>query len=132
MPVPTSQAQRCCNDFYDDAVVIKEMELKPNVGSDRSWVYTAHDYSEGEPTTELLAVRFANKENAETFKEKFTNAQQINEKEEETKEKSKGTDGNTDDKSATGQGETMKGEKEENNNKNKNKNENENERGDKE
>jgi len=64
------------------------MELKPNVGSDRSWVYTAHDYSESEPTTELLAVRFANKENAEIFKERFTEAQQINEE----KKKSEGTD----------------------------------------
>lgn len=59
-------------------IVIKEMELKPNVGSDRSWVYTAHDYSEGEPTTELLAVRLANAENAKLFKEKFEEAQAIN------------------------------------------------------
>lgn len=54
------------------------MTLKPNVGSDRSWVYTAHDYSEGEPTTELLAVRFANAENAQEFKAKFAQAQKIN------------------------------------------------------
>lgn len=54
------------------------MTLKPNVGSDRSWVYTAHDYSEGEPTTELLAVRFANPENAQEFKAKFAQAQKIN------------------------------------------------------
>lgn len=60
------------------SVVIKEMALKPNVGSDRSWVYTAHDYSEGEPTTELLAVRFANSENAQEFKAKFEQAQKIN------------------------------------------------------
>lgn len=59
-------------------VVIKEMALKPNVGSDRSWVYTAHDYSEGEPTTELLAVRFANSENAQEFKAKFEQAQKSN------------------------------------------------------
>lgn len=58
------------------------MALKPNVGSDRSWVYTAQDYSEpteeGGPVTELLAVRFANAENAGMFKEKFEEAQQIN------------------------------------------------------
>ena len=55
------------------------MQLKPNVGSDRSWVYTApHDLSEGTPTTELLAVRFANAENAGQFKTKFEEAQKIN------------------------------------------------------
>lgn len=60
-------------------VVIKEMQLKPNVGSDRSWVYTAFfDMSEGEPTNELIAVRFANAENANLFKESFERAQKIN------------------------------------------------------
>lgn len=60
-------------------LVLKEMQLKPNVGSDRSWVYTApHDLSEGTPTTELLAVRFANAENAGQFKAKFEEAQKIN------------------------------------------------------
>jgi Ran-binding protein 1 len=59
--------------------IIKEMELKPNVGSDRSWVYTApNDLSEGHPITELLAVRFANVENANLFKEKFEEAKKIN------------------------------------------------------
>ena len=59
--------------------IIKEMELKPNVGSDRSWVYTAPgDLSEGEPVTELLAVRFANAENAAQFKAKFEAAQRNN------------------------------------------------------
>lgn len=60
-------------------VVIKEMQLKPNVGSDRSWVYTAFfDMSEGEPTNELIAVRFANAENANLFKESFERARKIN------------------------------------------------------
>lgn len=59
--------------------IIKEMELKPNVGSDRSWVYTApNDLSEGHPITELLAVRFANVENANLFKEKFEEAKKLN------------------------------------------------------
>lgn len=59
------------------------MQLKPNVGSDRSWVYTApHDLSEGTPSTELLAVRFANAENANQFKDKFNKAQKINSSEE--------------------------------------------------
>jgi hypothetical protein len=39
------------------------MQLQPNVGSDRSWVWkVAADYSEGEPTSETLAIRFANSE----------------------------------------------------------------------
>lgn len=39
------------------------MKLSPNVGSDRSWVYTTPaDVSEGEARAELLAIRFANSE----------------------------------------------------------------------
>lgn len=39
------------------------MKLVPNVGSDRSWVYTTlADVSEGEPRAELLAIRFATPE----------------------------------------------------------------------
>jgi Ran-binding protein 1 len=38
------------------------MALSPNVGSDRSWVWSvAADVSDGgEPTAETLAIRFAN------------------------------------------------------------------------
>ena len=37
------------------------MNLAPNVGSDRSWVWnTAADVSEGEPEAVTLAIRFAN------------------------------------------------------------------------
>ena len=39
------------------------MKLQPNVGSDRSWVWkVAADYSEDPPTSETLAIRFANSE----------------------------------------------------------------------
>ncbi|EPZ33893.1 hypothetical protein ROZALSC1DRAFT_30183 [Rozella allomycis CSF55] len=48
----------CANHYVTD-----EMELKPNVGSDRSWVWTvAADVSEGVPAAELLAIRLANSE----------------------------------------------------------------------
>lgn len=48
------------------------MSLAPNVGSDRSWVYNvAADFYEGEARAELLAIRFANSENANKFKAKF-------------------------------------------------------------
>ena len=49
-----------------------DMELKPNAGSDRSWVwYTSGDISDGETKAEQLAARFKNPEMAKDFKEKF-------------------------------------------------------------
>jgi Ran-binding protein 1 len=39
------------------------MKLKENIGSDRSWVYTATaDVSEGVASVETLAIRFGNSE----------------------------------------------------------------------
>lgn len=56
------------------------MNLSPNVGSDRSWVYnTQADVSEGAPTADTLAIRFANTENAEAFKAAFETAKKDNE-----------------------------------------------------
>jgi len=60
-------------------LISNEMRLQPNVGSDRSWVWkVVADYSEDPPTSETLAIRFANSENAEQFKLAFENAQRIN------------------------------------------------------
>jgi len=57
------------------------MKLSPNVGSDRSWVWNAAaDVSEGEPEASTLAIRFANSENANAFKDAFMKAQEENEK----------------------------------------------------
>lgn len=54
-----------------------DYELKPNIGSDRSWVYTVTaDVSEGEPEAQTLAIRFGNKENADKFKEQFDKAKE--------------------------------------------------------
>jgi hypothetical protein len=37
------------------------MNLKPNCGSDRAWVYSVNvDYADEEPKPELLAIKFAN------------------------------------------------------------------------
>jgi len=59
--------------------ITSEIRLQPNVGSDRSWVYkVSADVSEGAPTAETLAIRFANKENAEQFKSTFEEAQTSN------------------------------------------------------
>ncbi|RCK62926.1 Ran-specific GTPase-activating protein 1 [Candida viswanathii] len=56
-------------------LISPDYELKPNIGSDRSWVYTVTaDVSEGEPEAQTLAIRFGNKENADLFKEHFDNA----------------------------------------------------------
>jgi len=44
------------------------MELKPNCGSDRAWVYSVPaDYADEEIRPELLAIRFANPESMSDF-----------------------------------------------------------------
>lgn len=48
------------------------MDLKPNKGSSRVWVWnTLADYAEERPKVELLAIRFINAENAQKFKVTF-------------------------------------------------------------
>jgi Ran-binding protein 1 len=54
------------------------MSLKENAGSDRSWVWFAQDYAEGELSNDMLAIRFANSENALKFKEEFEKCQKMN------------------------------------------------------
>jgi len=67
---------KVCANHYVEPV----MKLSPNVGSDRSWVWNAAaDVSEGEPEPCTFAIRFANSENANLFKEAFIKAQQENE-----------------------------------------------------
>jgi Ran-binding protein 1 len=67
---------KVCANHY----IVPDMKLSPNVGSDRSWVWNAAaDVSEGEPEAQTLAIRFANAENANQFKEAFIKAQQENE-----------------------------------------------------
>ncbi|KAF8665680.1 hypothetical protein AX16_000133 [Volvariella volvacea WC 439] len=64
----------CANHF-----ISADMKLQPNVGSDRSWVWkVAADYAENPPTSETLAIRFANSENAGLFKTAFEDAQATN------------------------------------------------------
>jgi len=60
-------------------LITADMKLQPNIGSDRSWVWkVAADYSETPPTSETLAIRFANAENAGEFKAAFEDAQEKN------------------------------------------------------
>ncbi|EHK46565.1 uncharacterized protein TrAtP1_005471 [Trichoderma atroviride] len=84
---------KVCANHY----IVPEITLSPNVGSDRSWVWNAAaDVSEGEPEAVTLAIRFANSDNANQFKEAFLKAQKDSEHlfkaaagEEETKEEEK-------------------------------------------
>ncbi|CAE6522387.1 unnamed protein product [Rhizoctonia solani] len=63
---------KICANHY----VTADMKLQPNVGSDRSWVWkVAADISDGEPTAETLAIRFANKDIADEYKTAFEAAQ---------------------------------------------------------
>ncbi|ORY32612.1 RanBP1 domain-domain-containing protein [Naematelia encephala] len=60
-------------------MVTADMKLSPNVGSDRSWVWNvAADYSEEVASSETLAIRFGNSENANLFKAAFEDAQTKN------------------------------------------------------
>ncbi|TFY72103.1 hypothetical protein EVG20_g902 [Dentipellis fragilis] len=60
-------------------LISADMKLQPNIGSDRSWVWKVlADYSESPPTSETLAIRFANAENAGQFKTAFEDAQKSN------------------------------------------------------
>uniref|UniRef100_A0A8C4QIQ5 peptidylprolyl isomerase n=1 Tax=Eptatretus burgeri TaxID=7764 RepID=A0A8C4QIQ5_EPTBU len=51
------------------------MTLNPMPGSDRAWVWSAHDYSEQEARVELLAAKFKTEESAIEFHSKFEECQ---------------------------------------------------------
>ncbi len=93
-----NETLKCSGLEADTVLVVPDMKLSPNVGSDRSWVWNAAaDVSEGEPEAQTLAIRFANSESkfsdtvnlsslsanvnkdANLFKEAFIKAQQENE-----------------------------------------------------
>ncbi|CCK72193.1 Ran GTPase-binding protein YRB1 KNAG_0J01110 [Huiozyma naganishii CBS 8797] len=60
-------------------IIAPEYTLKPNIGSDRSWVYSCTaDVAEGPAEAFTFAIRFGNKENADKFKEEFEKAQELN------------------------------------------------------
>jgi len=59
---------KVCANHY----ILPNMELKENIGSDRSWVWsTLADFADEVATHEKFAIRFANTENAQKFKDKF-------------------------------------------------------------
>ena len=56
-----AQKRQECMRTNEMSIVVPDMKLSPNVGSDRSWVWNAAaDVSEGEPEAQTLAIRFAN------------------------------------------------------------------------
>lgn len=60
----------CCNQ-----VVQRHVEMKEHPANDKSWVWTAADFSDGESKTELLCIRFGSSEKASAFKEAYQAAQ---------------------------------------------------------
>ncbi|XP_017279338.1 E3 SUMO-protein ligase RanBP2 isoform X2 [Kryptolebias marmoratus] len=67
------QVLKICANHYINA----DMLLKPNAGSDKSWVWNAIDYADEEPKPEQLAIRFKTVDEAALFKAKFEEAQRI-------------------------------------------------------
>jgi len=51
------------------------IELEPNAGSDRSWVWSCFDYADGELTESVFALRFANSDVAGEFKDTYVKYQ---------------------------------------------------------
>jgi Ran-binding protein 1 len=59
-------------------LVLPSLDLKPNCGSDRAWVWsTPADYADEESKQELLAIRFGTAENAQKFREIFEEAKAL-------------------------------------------------------
>ena len=61
------KTMKICANFF----LVESIELKENAGSDRSWVWQCNDFSEEKVEVSVLAIRFANSENATKFKEEF-------------------------------------------------------------
>lgn len=56
------QQQVICNHVADPRIV-----LKPNAGSDRSWVWNAFDFTEGQLEEVTFALRLGNSDSANEF-----------------------------------------------------------------
>ncbi len=67
------QVLKICANHYINV----DMALKPNAGSDKSWVWYAMDYADEMPKTEQLAIRFKTADEAELFKVKFEESQKF-------------------------------------------------------
>ncbi|XP_014830529.1 PREDICTED: E3 SUMO-protein ligase RanBP2 isoform X2 [Poecilia mexicana] len=79
------QVLKICANHY----ITADMLLKPNAGSDKSWVWNAIDYADEEPKPEQLAIRFKTVDEAALFKAKFEEAQQVTSKSPEKQQEKK-------------------------------------------
>uniref|UniRef100_A0A3B5KZZ9 E3 SUMO-protein ligase RanBP2 n=1 Tax=Xiphophorus couchianus TaxID=32473 RepID=A0A3B5KZZ9_9TELE len=70
------QVLKICANHY----ITADMLLRPNAGSDKSWVWNAIDYADEEPKPEQLAIRFKTVDEAALFKAKFEEAQKVTSK----------------------------------------------------
>jgi Ran-binding protein 1 len=61
------QTLKICANHY----LLPEMRLEENMGSDRSWVWTAVDYADEERDEAVLAIRFKDSETAKRFYDTF-------------------------------------------------------------
>ena len=58
-----------------NALVDPRIVMTKNVGSDRAWVFSCFDYSEGELVEEVFSIKFTNAEDAGKFKDAFDESQ---------------------------------------------------------
>eukprot|EP00270_Netrium_digitus_P015119 TRINITY_DN523_c0_g1_i1.p1 TRINITY_DN523_c0_g1~~TRINITY_DN523_c0_g1_i1.p1 ORF type:complete len:207 (+),score=43.00 TRINITY_DN523_c0_g1_i1:139-759(+) len=56
-------------------LVVPGVTLQEHAGSDKSWVWHAQDYADGELKNELFTIRFGSVEGAQAFKKAFVEAQ---------------------------------------------------------
>ncbi|XP_010521959.1 PREDICTED: ran-binding protein 1 homolog a-like [Tarenaya hassleriana] len=73
----------CANHF-----ILPGMTVQEHVGNEKSCVWHASDFSDGELKDELFCIRFASVENNKTFMQKFKEVAESEEKEEESKDAS--------------------------------------------
>lgn len=65
----------CCNHF-----ITPQLTLKPLQTAERSWTWSAQDFSDGELVQETFAVKFKTSDQAQNFKNIFEAAQKKSEK----------------------------------------------------
>mmetsp|Transcript_22850 Transcript_22850/g.32912 ORF Transcript_22850/g.32912 Transcript_22850/m.32912 type:complete len:209 (-) Transcript_22850:227-853(-) len=86
----------CLNHYVNT-----EVELQENIGSERSWVWSAVDYADGERDECVLAIRFPNVEIAQEFRKEYDKARDYmktllkEEEKEDSKEEQKEKSGET-------------------------------------
>lgn len=67
------KTHKICLNHY----VNSEVSLQENMGSDRSWVWNAVDYADGDRDECVLAIRFKDSDSAEEFKKEYEVAREF-------------------------------------------------------